>query len=91
MCFLPRAGSTFSSHLQNNKENSCQQTLKIYIFEANYGDSKNELKIMIAERPQIEKVAQTLTGTTFFQILTGGRRPGGGGLKGPMHPKVTQN
>ena len=28
-----------------------------FFFEANYGDSKNELQIMIAKRPQIEKSA----------------------------------
>ena len=69
----------------------CQEALKIKFFEPNYGDSKNELQIMIAKRPQIEKVPQTLTGATFLLIFTGGRRPGGGGLKGPMHPKVIQN
>ena len=77
--------------MQNNKEKSCQQAPKIKLFEANYGGSKNELQIMIAKRPQIEKVLQTLTGATFFPIFSGGKGPDGGGLKGPMHPKVIQN
>ena len=59
-----------------------------HIFEANYGGSKNELQVMIAKRPQIEKVLQTLTGTTFLLIFSGGRGPDGGGLKGQMQPKV---
>ena len=46
---------------------------------------------MIEKRPQIEKVLQTLTGATFLLILCGGSGPDGGGLKGPMHPKVIQN
>ena len=46
---------------------------------------------MIEKRPQIEKVLQTLTGATFFAIFSGGRGPRGGGLKGLMQPKVTQN
>ena len=46
---------------------------------------------MIEKRPQIEKVLQTLTGATFFAIFSGGRGPCGGGLKGLMQPKVTQN
>ena len=77
--------------MQKYKENTCQQASKIKLFEANYGDSKNELQIMIAKRPQIEKVFQTRTGTTFLLTFTGGRGPDGGGLKGPMHPKVIQN
>ena len=91
MCFLPMAGSIFLNILQKNKEKKCRQASKIKLFEASYGDSKNELQIMIAKRPQIEKVLQTLTGATFFVIFNGGRGPGEGGLKGPMHPKVTQN
>ena len=69
----------------------CQQASKIKLFEASCGDSKNELQIMIAKRPQIEKVLQTLTGTTFLVIFSGGRGPDGGGLKGPMQPKVAQH
>ena len=74
-----------------NKENSCQQASKIKFVEANCEDSKNELQIMIAKRPQIEKVSQTFTGATFLLIFSGGRGPGGGGLKRLLHPKVTQN
>jgi hypothetical protein len=66
-------------------------SIKNQTFEARYGDSKNELQIMIEKRPQIEKVLQTLTGATFFLIFCGGRGPCGGGLKGLMQPKVTQN
>ena len=77
--------------MQKIEEKSCQQASKIKLFEASYGDSKNELQIMIEKQPQIEKVFQTLTGATFFLIFTGGRGPDGGELKGPMHPKVTQN
>ena len=77
--------------MQKIKEKICQQASKIKLFEASYGDSKNELQNMMAKRPQIEKVLQTLTGATFFLILNGGRGPDGGGLKGPMHPKVAQN
>ena len=65
--------------------------MKIKLFEASYGDGINELQIMIEKRPQIEKVLQTFTGAAFFLIFSGGRGPDGGGLKGPMHPKVTQN
>ena len=77
--------------MQKNEEKRCQQASKIKLFEASYGDSKNELQIMIEKRPQIEKVLQTLTGATFFLIFSGGKGPDGGGLKGPMHPKVIQN
>ena len=77
--------------MQKDEEKICQQASKIKLFEASYGDSKNELQIMIEKRPQIEKVLQTLTGATFFAIFSGGRGPCGGGLKGLMQPKVTQN
>ena len=77
--------------MQKNKEKRCQQASKIKLFEASYGDSKNELQIMIEKRPQIEKVLQTLTGAEFFAIFSGGRGPCGGGLKGLVQPKVTQN
>ena len=77
--------------MQKNKENSCQQASKIKLFEASYGDSKNELQIMIAKRPQIEKVLQTFTGATFLLIFAGGKGPDGGELEGQMHPKVIQN
>ena len=73
------------------KKHDANTHQKSNFFEACYGDSKNELQIMIDKRPQIEKVFQTRTGATFFPILSGGRGPDGGGLKGPMHPKVTQN
>ena len=91
MCFPPRAGSTFLQNWQTIKEKSCQQASKIKLFEARYGDSKNELQIMIEKRPQIEKVLQTLTGATFFLIFTGGRGPGGGGLKRLMRRRLIQN
>ena len=84
-------GAHFYKNSQKNEETLCQQASKIKLFEASYGDSKNELQIMIEKRPQIEKVLQTPTGATFFWIFSGGRGPNGGGLKGPMHPKVTQN
>ena len=77
--------------LKKIKEKSCQETSKVQVFEPNYGDSQNELQIMIAKRPQIEKVPQTLTGATVLLIFTGGRGPGGGGLKRLLRPKVTQN
>ena len=77
--------------MQKNEEKSCQQASTIILFEGSYGDSKNELQIMIAKRPQIENVLQTLTGTTFLLIFSGGKGPDGGGLKGLMQPKVTQN
>jgi len=77
--------------LQKICKQSCQQASKIKLFETSYGDSKNELQIMIEKRPQIDKVLQTLTGATFVLVFSGGRGPNGGGLKGPMHPKVTQN
>ena len=77
--------------MQKDEEKICQQASIIKLFEASYGDSKNELQIMIAKRPQIEKVLQTHRGATFFLIFSGGRGPDGGGLKGPMHPKVIQN
>ena len=87
MCFPPRAGSTFSKKMPKHKEKRWQQASIIKLFEASYGDSKNELQIMIEKRPQIEKVLQTLTGATFVLIFCGGRRPCGGGLKGLMQPK----
>ena len=90
MCFPPRAGSTFSQILQKIEEKSCQQTSKIKFFETNCGDSKNELQIMTEKRPQIEKMLQTLSGTLFFLNFSGGKGPDGGGLKGPMHQKVSQ-
>ena len=77
--------------MQKTTENGCQQTSKIKLVEVSYGDSKHELQIMTAKRPQIQKGLQTLTGTTCLQIFTGGRGPDGGALKGPMQPKVTQN
>ena len=91
MCFPLKAGSTFLYNLQKLEEQSCQQASKIKLLEASYGDSKNELQIMIEKRPQIEKVLQTLTGATFFLIFTGGRGADGAGLKGLMQPKVAQN
>ena len=91
LCFPPRAGSTFSKKMENNKEKRCEQASIIKLFEASYGDSKNELQFMIEKRPQIEKVLQTPTGTTFSQTFSGGRGPDGGGLKRPMHSKVIQN
>ena len=66
-------------------------SIKNQTFEGSYGDSKNELQIMIEKRPQIEKVLQTFTGATFFPIFNGGRGPDGGGLNGPMHPKVIKS
>ena len=48
------------------EEKSCQEASKIEFFELNYGDSKNEMQIMSAEPPQIEKKPQTLTGATFL-------------------------
>ena len=77
--------------MRKNKEEICQQASKIKKIEPNYGDSKNELQIMSAKRPQNENVPQTHTGTTFLLIFIGGGGPGGSGLKGPMHPKATQN
>ena len=59
--------------------------IKIIFFEPNYGDSKNELQIMIEKRPQIEKVLQTLTGATFFLVFSGGRGPDGGGSVSYTH------
>ena len=86
-----RRGAHFHKIRKKNEEKTCQQASKIKLFEARYGDSKNELQIMIEKRPQIEKVLQTLTGATFFLTFSGGRGPDGGGLKGPMHPNVTKN
>ena len=75
--------------MQKNDEKICQQASKIKLFKANEGDSKNELQIMSAKRPQIEKVLQALTGATFLLIFSGGRGPDGGGLKGLMQLKVS--
>ena len=86
-----RRGAHFHKIRKKNEEKTCQQASKIKLFEARYGDSKNELQIMIEKRPQIEKVLQTLTGATFFLIFSGGRGPDGGGLKGLMQLKVSQN
>ena len=86
-----RRGAHFHKTRKKNEEKTCQQTSNIKLFEARYGDSKNELQIMIEKRPQIEKVLQTFTGATFFAIFSGGRGLCGGGLKGLMQPKVTQN
>ena len=55
--------------MQKKEENRYQQTSKIKLVEASYGDSKNELQIMIAKRLQIEKVLQTFTGATFLLIF----------------------
>ena len=52
--------------------------------EPNHGDSKNELQIMSAKRPQIEKVSQPLTGATFLLAEKG---PAEGDWKG----QCTQN
>ena len=54
-----------------NEEKTCQQASKIKLFEARYGDSKNELQIMIEKRPQIEKVLQTLTAKGDFDVTLG--------------------
>ena len=56
--------------MQKNEEKSCQQASKIKLFEASYGDSNNELQIMIAKRPQIEKMPQTFTLETLFSITS---------------------
>ena len=84
-------GAHFHKICEKIKKKRCQQVSIIKFFEESYGDSKDELQIMIEKRPQIEKVLQTLTGATFVPIFSGGRGPDGGGLKGPMHPKVIQN
>ena len=68
--------------MQKSEENICQQASKIKLFEASYGDSKNELQIMIEQRPQIEKVLQTLTGATFFWFLVAEEGPTEGDWKG---------
>ena len=57
--------------MQKNAEKSCQQASKIKSLEANCGDSKNELQIMIAKRLQIEKVFQTLTAKGDFDVTLG--------------------
>ena len=57
--------------MRKNEEKICQQPLKIKLFEASYGDNKNELQIMIAKRPQIEKLFQTLTANADFDVTLG--------------------
>ena len=57
--------------MQKDEVKICQQASKIKLFEASYGDSKNELQIMIAKRPQIEKVLQTLTAKGDFDVTLG--------------------
>ena len=57
--------------MEKNKEKRCQQASIIKLFEASYGDSKNELQIMIEKRPQIEKVLQTLTAKGDFDVTLG--------------------
>ena len=65
--------------MQKDEEKICQQASKIKLFEASYGDSKNELQIMIAKRPQIEKVFQTFTGASFlFKRSAHSAEPGKG-------------
>ena len=59
---LPTEGG---EHMFIKFAKKCQQTSKIKLFEASYGNRKNELQIIIEKPPQIEKVLQTLTGTTF--------------------------
>ena len=44
-------GAHFHKFCEKNKENPCQQASNINRFEGNYGDSKNELKILIAKQP----------------------------------------
>ena len=57
-------GAHFYKIWKKNSKKQCQQASKITCLEAKYGDSKNELQIMSAKRPQIEKVSETLTGAT---------------------------
>ena len=64
-------GAHFYKMLQKIEEKSCQQASKIKLFEASYGDSKNELQIMIAKRLQIEKVFQTFTAKGDFDVTLG--------------------
>ena len=49
----------------------CQETSKIKLFEASYGDTKNESQIIIAKRPQIEKVLQTPTAKGALDVTLG--------------------
>ena len=46
-------------------------SIKNQTFGASYGDSKNELQIMSAKRPQIEKVPRTVKGATFLLAKEG--------------------
>ena len=57
--------------MQKDEEKYANKHQKIKFFEANYGDSKNKLQIMIAKRPQIEKVIQTLTAKGDFDVTLG--------------------
>ena len=57
--------------MQKDEEKRCQHASKVKLFEASYGDSKNELQIMIAKRLQIEKVFQTLTANGDFDVTLG--------------------
>ena len=70
--------------MQKDEEKICQQSSKIKLFEASYGDSKNELQIMIAKRLQIEKVLQTLTAKGDFDVTLGRLGPTLGVLWGPF-------
>ena len=73
-----RRGAHFHKIRKKNEEKTCQQASKIKLFEARYGDSKNELQIMIEKRPQIEKVLQTLTGAIFLRFLVAEEGPAEG-------------
>ena len=53
------------------KKNDANKASKIKLYEADCGDSKNELQIMIAKRLQIEKVIQTLTAKGDFDVTLG--------------------
>ena len=52
--------------MEKNKEKRCQQASIINLFEASYGDSKNELQIMIEKRPSIEQNAPDPHGSNIF-------------------------
>ena len=64
-------GAHFHKKCKKMKKNMPTSITKIKLFEASYGDSKNELQIMIAKRPQIEKVIQTLTAKGDFDVTLG--------------------
>ena len=74
----------FHNICKKNEENSCQEASKIKFFEPNHGWIANHECKTAPNRKSVPNPHRS-------NIFSGGKGPSGGGLQGPMHPKVVRN